>query len=217
MFKKISEGAVSSIADIRRLLQIDSVDDEDESSRVPFNDTKNLTKSSYTHLRVIRSLSLDAEPAAIAECKTRVEVFEISRKLVDSSNANFLVWPPCVEVQRCSGCCNTKIMRCSPARIHVRHVQVNKILILGQKNKYVKVTVPLEDHVECKCEPITPLTVHSHQVQHQAKGAVGLPARTLAPVPTTHKEVPPLRPFKRKHRKYKHLPDKKEQRELLVT
>lgn len=51
-------------------------------------------------------------------------VFEISRTMVDSTNANFVVWPPCVEVQRCSGCCNNRNVQCRPTQIRVRHVQV---------------------------------------------------------------------------------------------
>lgn len=65
-----------------------------------------------------------AEPAVLAECKTRAVVFEISRAMVDSTNANFVVWPPCVEVQRCSGCCNNRNVQCRPTQIRVRHVQV---------------------------------------------------------------------------------------------
>lgn len=65
-----------------------------------------------------------AEPAVIAECKTRIEVFEISRRLIDRTNANFLVWPPCVEVQRCSGCCNNHRVQCRPTQVQLRHVQV---------------------------------------------------------------------------------------------
>ena len=60
----------------------------------------------------------------IAECKTRTEVFEISRRLIDRTNANFLVWPPCVEVQRCSGCCNNRNVQCRPTQVQLRHVQV---------------------------------------------------------------------------------------------
>ena len=66
-----------------------------------------------------------AEPARIAECKTRTEVFKISRNLIDRSNANYLVWPPCVEVQRCSGCCNSNRVQCRPTQVQLRPVQVS--------------------------------------------------------------------------------------------
>lgn len=69
-----------------------------------------------------------AETAVLAECKTREVVFEISRSMVDSTNANFVVWPPCVEVQRCSGCCNNRNVQCRPTQIRVRHVQVGDTL-----------------------------------------------------------------------------------------
>lgn len=63
----------------------------------------------------------------IAECKTRTEVFEISRRLIDRTNANFLVWPPCVEVQRCSGCCNNRNVQCRPTQVQLRPVQVRRL------------------------------------------------------------------------------------------
>lgn len=63
----------------------------------------------------------------IAECKTRTEVFEISRRLIDRTNANFLVWPPCVEVQRCSGCCNNRNVQCRPTQVQLRPVQVCRL------------------------------------------------------------------------------------------
>lgn len=68
-----------------------------------------------------------AEPAVIAECKTRTEVFQISRNLIDRTNANFLVWPPCVEVQRCSGCCNNRNVQCRASQVQMRPVQVRRL------------------------------------------------------------------------------------------
>ncbi|XP_075429871.1 platelet-derived growth factor subunit B [Ascaphus truei] len=215
MYEKIAGGAVSSISDLRRLLQIDSVGqalDEPYHSR---NETRSLPWGNASHARVIRSL--DVEPAVIAECKTRAEVFEITRKLVDPTNANFLVWPPCVEVQRCSGCCNTKHMRCAPSRIHIRIVQVNKIFPTRPKNMFQKVLVPLEDHVECKCEASIPPAPRSHHTHHEMRAAAVLPVTTVPPAPAPRREESHLRHSKRKNRKFKHIPSKKEQRELLVT
>lgn len=66
----------------------------------------------------------DAQPAQQALCKVRTEVVEVTRAMLDRSNANFLLWPPCVEVQRCSGCCNTKSLQCVPVVTHTRYLQV---------------------------------------------------------------------------------------------
>ncbi len=71
------------------------------------------------------SLSADAQPAQQAICKVRTEVTEVTRSMLDRSNANFLLWPPCVEVQRCSGCCNTKNLQCVPVLTHTRYLQVH--------------------------------------------------------------------------------------------
>ncbi|MEE6516760.1 hypothetical protein FKM82_026466 [Ascaphus truei] len=162
MYEKIAGGAVSSISDLRRLLQIDSVGqalDEPYHSR---NETRSLPWGYASHARVIRSL--DVEPAVIAECKTRAEVFEITRKLVDPTNANFLVWPPCVEVQRCSGCCNTKHMRCAPSRIHIRIVQV------PHKSLNLSILV---------C-PISTLLTHAHLIPHL--GVASCRTKPLCPI-----------------------------------
>ncbi|XP_077308442.1 platelet-derived growth factor subunit B [Lithobates pipiens] len=215
MYEKIAAGSVKSINDIRRLLQIDSVDDEDDVYELTRNETRSLPRGSSSHSRVIRSL--DAQQAQIAECKPRTEVFEITRQMVDPTNANFIVQPPCVEVERCSGCCNSRNMKCVPSLVRIRHVQVKKIVIRKSKKDVQLVPIPLEDHLECRCEAVSPLSVRSHHTSHEHRGAAGVSVATAPPPTTIRKEEPPLRPSKKKNKKFKYLPSKKEQRDLLVT
>ncbi|XP_048054479.1 putative cyclin-dependent serine/threonine-protein kinase DDB_G0272797/DDB_G0274007 [Megalobrama amblycephala] len=137
----VKGGSVSSIQDLQFLLFSESIEVEPDIHHE--NDTSN---------RLPRSL-LDAQPAQQAICKIRTEVIEVTRSMLDRSNANFLLWPPCVEVQRCSGCCNTKTLQCVPVLTHTRYLQVMKIQYVNKRPLYDKAVVSVIDHVECRCQP----------------------------------------------------------------
>lgn len=80
---------------------------------------------SYSLLSPSPPLPVEAQPAQQAACKVRTEVMEVTRSMLDRRNANFLLWPPCVEVQRCSGCCNTRLLQCVPTVTSSRYLQVH--------------------------------------------------------------------------------------------
>ncbi|XP_058510562.1 putative uncharacterized protein DDB_G0292292 [Solea solea] len=135
----VRNSPISTIEDLQLLLLSDSVDEEDGTSAA--NGGHRLPRS------------LDAQPAQQALCKVRTEVVEVTRAMLDRSNANFLLWPPCVEVQRCSGCCNTKSLQCVPFVTHIRYLQVMKIEYINKRPTYAKAVVSVVDHVECRCQP----------------------------------------------------------------
>ncbi|KPP70594.1 hypothetical protein Z043_110564 [Scleropages formosus] len=100
--------------------------------------------------------SVDVQVAQQAQCKVRTEVMEVTRSMLDRRNANFVVWPPCVEVQRCSGCCNARTIKCVPTVISTRQLQVMKIQFVNKQKHYEKVVISVEDHVECRCQTAPP-------------------------------------------------------------
>ncbi|XP_068177360.1 platelet-derived growth factor beta polypeptide a isoform X1 [Antennarius striatus] len=138
----VRNSPISSVDDLKLLLQqeTDALEDEDEHD------------SLANHTRFTRSL-VEAQVAELAVCKTRTEVTEVTRSMLDRRNANFMLWPPCVEVQRCSGCCNSRMLQCVAVVTASRYLQVIKIQYINRKAQYEKAIISVEDHVSCRCQP----------------------------------------------------------------
>ncbi|XP_051899390.1 platelet-derived growth factor subunit B-like [Pristis pectinata] len=146
-------------------------------------------------VRVTRSTVVEA--AKPAECKVRPEVMEITRSMVDPTRANFYLWPSCVEVQRCSGCCNTRNYKCQPTKVQERRVKVVKKVYRRKGTVSKTAEVVLLDHMECKC-----MTAAQYADSQEREGSLVSPAPTVV-------QARKYSSSKRKHRKFKLFGGKK--------
>ncbi|XP_059399507.1 adenylate cyclase, terminal-differentiation specific-like isoform X2 [Carassius carassius] len=194
----VMNSPISSVDDLKRLLDVESVEEDDEKP-------ENEVQSNGTHRRLPRSLNVQVAQQAM--CKVRTEVMEVTRSMLDRRNANFLLWPPCVEVQRCSGCCNTRILQCTPVTTETRHLQMTKIQFINRQPVYEKVVIPVEDHVTCSCQ--SRVSAHPPRLQTTPLPPHRLHQKVTLPKKQSKEEL--HRNDELKHNQRLHLEDRESQ------
>ncbi|XP_014846968.1 PREDICTED: uncharacterized protein LOC106920463 isoform X1 [Poecilia mexicana] len=128
--------------------------------------------------------------------------------MVDRSNANFLLFPPCEEVQRCSGCCNTKDIQCVSNSTSTRNLTVTKIVYKNKRPTFTKAVVSVVDHVDCRCQPTPRLSVlkkkashrlHSHLHRNQTLGPAPVQGQVTVRSKDELHQLDELKPNQRPH------------------
>ncbi|XP_055509943.1 platelet-derived growth factor subunit A-like isoform X3 [Leucoraja erinacea] len=103
-----------------------------------------------------RSRTVHSRPKA-AGCKTRIVTVDVPRYKVDPTSVGFFLWPSCVEVQRCSGCCNTKTYKCIPSHASYRSFQIAKLSYRYGRKELTIHTVSIREHLSCNCTELAKL------------------------------------------------------------
>ncbi|XP_028829434.1 platelet-derived growth factor beta polypeptide a [Denticeps clupeoides] len=172
----VIDAPVSSIGDLQMLLGTDSVEEEPDDK----------IHSRKDHHRLPRSPIALAEPAQQAVCKVRTEVLEVTRSMHDRTNAHFILWPPCVEVERCSGCCNSRASQCVAVVKEMRQLQMTKITYVNMRPHFEKIIVPVEDHVKCSCQTIASAHAARSSTPRKPQSTPSPPQRVLPKAPSPH-------------------------------
>ncbi|GFQ79293.1 u43-Liphistoxin-Lth1a_1 [Trichonephila clavata] len=86
-----------------------------------------------------------------ATCQPEMQVVELEKP----SNGATFIWPPCVRVPRCGGCCTSKLLSCHPVATSVYNVTVLQVIYNPQTpDAFVSQGTriySLEQHDRCSC------------------------------------------------------------------
>ncbi|XP_078081747.1 platelet-derived growth factor subunit A-like isoform X3 [Mustelus asterias] len=99
----------------------------------------------------IQPRSFIAGNSKAAGCKTRIVSVEVPRYKVDPTSVGFFLWPSCVEIQRCSGCCNTRTYKCIPSLANYKPFQIAKLTYRYGRKELTLHTVSIREHLSCNC------------------------------------------------------------------
>jgi len=86
-----------------------------------------------------------AEPAL---CKPELTTVNLN----ESSDPNIFIFPNCVRIERCGGCCNHDLLECQPRNIEMKKMRLIQTTFQGANYEHVgEVVVEVEKHKSCQC------------------------------------------------------------------
>jgi len=92
-----------------------------------------------------------AEPAL---CKPELTTVNLNQYLNESSgqDPNIFIFPNCVRIERCGGCCNHDLLECQPRDIEKKKMRLIQTTFHGANYEHVgEVVVEVEKHKSCQC------------------------------------------------------------------
>lgn len=103
-------------------------------------------------------------PAEFAGCRPQKSVVKVAE---NAQTDGVLLWPPCVYLNRCGGCCASELMTCRPTAVSSVNVTVLQARYTGpQSNPFANEglrVIAMDQHEKCSCgckeqpEDCTPL------------------------------------------------------------
>ena len=71
-----------------------------------------------------------AEPAL---CKPELTTVNLNEYVNASSDPNIFIFPNCVRIERCGGCCNHDLLECQPREWEMKKMKVIQTTFQGSK------------------------------------------------------------------------------------
>lgn len=103
--------------------------------------------------RTARSYTPPLDTITEAACEPELRTIDLSEYTFTSRDPDIAVYPRCVRVPRCGGCCGpSDMLQCMPTKISMNNVVVRKWSARHVKKAMTQELVPLEYHDSCACQ-----------------------------------------------------------------
>jgi hypothetical protein len=102
----------------------------------------------------IRSYTASSFPTfEEAACEPEMRTIDLSEYTFTSRDPDVAVYPRCVRVPRCGGCCGpSDMLQCMPTKVTMKNVVLRKWSAKHAKKSMTSELVPLEFHESCACQ-----------------------------------------------------------------
>lgn len=113
----------------------------------------NVAQDAVPQERTARSYTPPTDILSEAACEPEMRTIDLSEYTFTARDPDIAVYPRCVRVPRCGGCCGpSDMLQCQPTKVSVNNVVVRKWSAKHAKKVITQELVPLEYHDSCACQ-----------------------------------------------------------------
>ncbi|XP_050949871.1 snake venom vascular endothelial growth factor toxin ICPP isoform X2 [Labeo rohita] len=115
------------------------------------NVSTNITVIRHLHKRNIGNTSVEGNLYVSTFCKPRETLVKVEDEFPEVMHR---VFPSCVPLQRCGGCCTDEALLCVNVSTHITVIQFMQITNNADGKRVEEIIkLPFVEHRECRCRP----------------------------------------------------------------